>query len=211
MVPLGGVLAERLDMRRYRTIMAYPTWDVLVEAVIATRSYANGLEAGFRLLRFAEAHQEHVAPAEFDANMADLYRFLLDMLDRLDQWEAYLEAWGQIRAHTDYTRRYSLQAKLPESRMAPFVLRRDRDTLWVHFLWGTSYRKAVIERKVRAKREGRRLGNLRHHRQDALSDAERRRRLNGSSDWSGPVVVGQSGGVRGAAPLNSRRWDMPAF
>ena len=63
--------------------------------------------------------------------------------------------------------------------MAPSVLRRDRDTLWVHFLWSTVWRKAVIERKVRAKREGRRLGNLRHHPQDELSDAERRRRL----DW----------------------------
>ncbi len=61
--------------------------------------------------------------------------------------------------------------------MAPFVLRRDRDALWVHFLWGTTIRKAVIERKVQAKREGRRLGNLRHHPQDELSDAERRRRL----------------------------------
>ena len=177
MVPLDGAPTERLDVRRYRTIMAYPTCDVLVEAVIATRSYANGLEAGFRLLRFAEAQQEHLAPTEFETNMADLYSFLLDMLDRLDQWEAYLEAWEQIRANTDHARRYNPEAALRQPAMAPFVLRRDRDALWVHFLWGTTSRKTVIERKVRAKREGRRLGNLRHHPQDELSDAERRRRL----------------------------------
>ena len=48
---------------------------------------------------------------------------------------------------------------------------------WVHFLWPTQYRKAVIERKVRAKRQGRRLGNLLHHRQDELSEDDLRRRL----------------------------------
>ncbi len=100
LVPVGGVLTERLDVRSYRRIMAQPTWDILVEAVIATRSYANGLEAGLRLLRFAAAHQEHLAPTEFDANMADLYAFLLDMLDRSDQWEAYLESWEQLRTPT---------------------------------------------------------------------------------------------------------------
>ena len=61
--------------------------------------------------------------------------------------------------------------------MAPFILRRDPDTLWVHFLWPTVYRQAVIERKVQAKRRGRRLGNLQHHPQDELSDEELHRRL----------------------------------
>jgi IS5 family transposase len=59
--------------------------------------------------------------------------------------------------------------------MAPFILGRTRDTLQVHFLFPTIHRKAVIERKVQAQRDGRRLGNRRHHPQDELSESERRR------------------------------------
>ncbi len=61
--------------------------------------------------------------------------------------------------------------------MAPFILRRGPDAIWVHFLWQLVYRKTVIERKVQARRQGRRLGNLLHHPQDELSDHERRRRV----------------------------------
>ena len=35
--------------------------------------------------------------------------------------------------------------------VAPFTLRRDPDTLWVHFRWQLAYRKAVIERQVEAR------------------------------------------------------------
>ena len=157
--------------------MADPTWGFVLQAIIATRSYANGLEAGLLLLRFTEENRERLAPTELESNVADLYGFVLDMLDRLDQWEAYLAAWGQIRAHTAYALSYSPQARLAETDMAPFILRRDPETLWVHFLWQTVYRKALIERKVKAKRRGRRLGNLLHHPQDKLSDEELRRRL----------------------------------
>ncbi len=170
-------LTARLDLSSYRRIMAVPTWGFVLQAIIATRSYAKGLEAGLLLLRFTEENRERLAPTEFESNRADLYCFLLDMLDRLYQWEAYLAAWGQIRAHTAYALSYSPQARLAETDMAPFILRRDPETLWVHFLWPTVYRKAVIERKVQAKRQRKRLGNLWHHPQDELSDEELHRRL----------------------------------
>ena len=59
----------------------------------------------------------------------------------------------------------------------------------------------IVEGNVRAKREGRRLGNLRHHPQDELSDAERRRRLEWLSDPFRPCGRGRSGGAHG---LNRR-------
>ncbi len=184
LVPISTVLTGRLDLARYRQIMAYPTWEGVVQALIATRSYAKGLEAGLELLRFAEANQERLTPREFESQMMRLYYFLLDMLDRADQWEPYVAAWEAIRAHTSYPLRYNPTARLAQTTMAPFILRREPGTLWVHFLWLTAYRKAVIERKVEAQRQGRRLGNLRHHPQDELSDEELRRRV----DWVAHLV-----------------------
>ena len=177
LAPVMRTLTERLNLSRYRRIMADPTWDFVVQALIATRSSAKGLEAGLQLLRFAEANRERLTPTEFEAHMPRLYAFLLDMLDRADQWEEYLTTWEAIRANTSYALRYNPAAPLAQTTMAPFILRREAGTLLVHFLWLTAYRKAVIERKVEAKRSGRRLGNLRHHPQDELSDQELRRRV----------------------------------
>ena len=107
-----------------------------------------------------------------------VYLFILDMLDRSDEWDGYLTAWEQIRMHTNDALTYRADARLAATRMAPFILGRTRDTLHVHFLFPTSHRKAVIARKVQAQREGRRLGNRRHHPQHELSASERRRRLD---------------------------------
>ena len=170
-------LTRRLDLARYRRIMADPTWDFVEQATVATRSYETGLEAGFLLLRFTEEHREELAPATFQDNMIRLYYFVLDMLDRLDQWDAYLDAWAQIRTNTDYAIHERPDAPVAAMGMAPFILRRGPDAIWVHFLWQLVYRKAVIERKVQARRQGRRLGNLLHHPRDELSDQERRRRV----------------------------------
>ena len=170
-------LAGRLDLARYRRIMADSTWDFVEQATIATRSYETGLEAGFLLLRFTEEHRADFAPTTFEDNMMRLYYFVLDMLDRLDQWDAYLDAWAQIRTNTNYAIPERPDAPVAAMGMAPFILRRDPDAIWVHFLWELVYRKAVIERKVQARRQGRRLGNLLHHPQDELSDHERRRRV----------------------------------
>ena len=174
---LGAALQDRLDLSTYRSIMAWPTWYVAIQVVVVTRSYDKGLDVGLRLLEYTAAHKHVLGAQEFDGNMKQLYYFVLDMLDRSDQWEAYLGAWEQIRAHADYT--LGCQPVTPRrvSRAAPYVLRRDGDMLTVHFLYHTDYRKAVIERKVQAKRQGRRLGNLMHHLQDELSDDELRRRL----------------------------------
>ncbi len=42
LAPVMRTLTERLNLSRYRRIMADPTWDFVVRALIATRSYAKG-------------------------------------------------------------------------------------------------------------------------------------------------------------------------
>ncbi len=177
LLPLTTALKGRIDLNTYRALLATPTWYFVTQAVVTTRSYASGFEAGLQLLQFTEEHRDDLAPREIDANSKLLYWFLLDMLDRLDEWDAYLDAWQQIRTHTDLALTYDAATRHAE-RMAPYILRRDRHTLWLHFLWLAAPRKAVIERKLEARRKGWRLGNRRHRPQDELSPAELQRRLD---------------------------------
>lgn len=148
------------------------------QAFVATRAYHCGLEAGLRLLRFADIHQRALAPREVEAHVITLGLFILEMLDRDDQWEAYLATWESVRSHTDYALTYRPEARQQYgTQLTPYLLEEDARGLRVHFLWLTRYRKAVIERKVQRRRRGRKLGNLWHATQDQLSEDELRARL----------------------------------
>ena len=166
------------DLDTYRTIMGAWTWTCLFQAVRDTRSYEAGLDAGLLLLRVAEQHHAHLSRREFAAHRKQLYWFILEMLDRLDRWDAYLETWARVRAYTAYA-----SPAWPDARqqygaeLTPYILREDAGGLKLHFLWITRHRKAVIERKMARQRRGQQLGHVWHATQDELSDDELRERL----------------------------------
>ena len=171
-------LKSLADLHTYRTIMGAWTWACLFQAVRETRSYEAGLDAGLLLLRVAERHHARLSRREFAAHRQQLYWFILEMLDRLDRWEAYLATWVRVRARTGYADRVGLEARqLYGAQLTPYVLREDARGLTVHFLWMTRYRKGVIERKAGRQRRGQKLGNAWHATQDELSDAELRERV----------------------------------
>ncbi len=166
------------DLRTYRTIMADETWGWLLRAVRATRAYQTGLDAGLLLLRVVELHQPHLSRQEVAGHRRQLYWFILDMLDRLDQWDVYLATWACVRAHTAETLTYQACARHRHgARLAPFILEEDAGDLTVHFLWPTLHRRELIERKVARQRRGQKLGNIKHATQDALTTDELRVRL----------------------------------
>ena len=164
------------DLRTYRRIMG--TWTWLFQAVCATRSYHPGLDVGLLLLRVVELHQPRLSRREVASHRTQLYWFILDMLDRLDQWDAYLATWARVRAHTAETLTYQACARYPHGApLAPFILGEDARGLTVHFLWPTVHRKELIERKVERQRRGQKLGNVKHATQNELSTDELRARL----------------------------------
>ena len=171
-------LTTGLDLQMYRAILAPRTWMFIRQAFVATRAYHRGLEAGLRLLRAADAHRAALSPRELESHIATLGLFVLEMLDRDDQWDAYLATWESVREHTDCALTYRLGARQQYgARLTPYILRENAHCVTVHFLWLTRDRKAVIERKAQRQRRGQKLGNLWHAPQDALSEDELRERL----------------------------------
>jgi hypothetical protein len=126
------------------------------------------------------------------------------MLDKLDFWDEYLEFWNELREFTDYEICYSrsnsqylsLPDKIQEDvgnqslQKEDFVLRVERDSIYVHWLYLLSRRFEVIKRKLERKSRGRSRKSDLHHSQLDLSEQEIRRRLIEfervlSSAWSG--------------------------
>ncbi len=171
-------LTRRLDLATYRALLAYPWWSLIREAIIDTRSYDRGLDAGLRLLSHTDTYRDVLAPRELEAHVTTLSLFVLEMLDRLDDWEGYLATWHLLRTHTSCRLTYERGARLTHGpRLTPFILGEDAGGLRVHHLYLTAHRKAVIERKLDRQRRGAKLGNLWHATQNELSAAEIRERL----------------------------------
>ncbi len=89
-----------LDLASYRAVMAKPTRHYLLHAVVATRSYKEGLDIAVLLLRFTEANRAKLSQDEYQTYFIFLNYFLLEMLDRMDRWEEYLEVWNRLLRDT---------------------------------------------------------------------------------------------------------------
>ena len=168
--------ARRIDLKTFRVLLAYPTWGLVTQFLVTGRWYEKGLDLAFELLACADQHHDALSAHEEARARMTLYDLVLDMLDRLDAWDTYLEVWQQLRQHTAYTLEYGGGAAT-RLRAQPFVMRRDGDRTYLHFLYSRHHREQLIERKRAKQRAGRRIGNLVHHPQAELSDAELRRRL----------------------------------
>ena len=69
----------------YRALRSDPTWGLVTQLLVTTRSYDTGLELALALLVVADRY-EALRPAHEAARFpVPLYSLLLDMLDRLDE------------------------------------------------------------------------------------------------------------------------------
>ena len=194
-----------LDLSVLDRVLSWPTWRFVQEMIVATRRYEEGLEAGVVMFSFLEDHREKLPEQTYSDYAKKLLWFVLDMMDRSDQWEEYLQTWESIRKTTCFHLVYAARAlKYHGGRMTPFLLdipenqdeptlvevRLDqaegvqlwepeltRDLLRVHFLWPTLRRKEMIAKKVRKARAGEMVGNLYHRPLSDLTPAEVERRI----------------------------------
>ena len=122
----GPALQHLGDLHTYRSIMEAETWAGLLHAVRDTRSYEAGLDASLLLLRVTDLHQALLSRRECAVHRKWLYWGVLEMLDRLDRWDAYLETWARVRARTTYALTVHPSARQrPGAALTPYVLRED--------------------------------------------------------------------------------------
>ena len=107
---------RRIDLPTFRALLGDPTWYVVTQFLVTGRWYEQGLELAFELLACADRYHQDLSAREEARARMQLYALVLDMLDRLDAWDTYLEVWHQLRQHTAYTVEYcGGAATLPRS------------------------------------------------------------------------------------------------
>ena len=167
---------RRIALPTFQALLGEPTWSLLTQFVVTGRWYEEGLDLALALLACADRHRGLLSARDETRAGIALYTLVLDMLDRLDAWDTYLDVWQQLRQRTAYTVQHGRDVAT-DPRAQPYVLGRQGDRTHLHFLWYTDHRARLIARKVAQHRTGRPVGHLRHHPQSALSATELQRRL----------------------------------
>lgn len=171
--------SKDFSVEKFRQILSYPMWNIIVETIDCTRSYEAGLEKGIELLKYAEDFKKYLSKEEHQKHLQTLYLFILRNLDKLDKWEEYLDAWEKIRENTNLSITYTKNSREKHKGVIEsFILSEDDKTLNVHFLYPIFHRKQIIERKLARKQAGKRLGNQVHARQEELTNSEIEHRFN---------------------------------
>jgi hypothetical protein len=164
-------------LNHVKKLLSYPTWNGFLKLVSYTRSYSDGLRIAALLLDYIEQHHALLTPKDVAAFEPLLYHFGLSMLDKLDEWDEYLQAWDWIRQNTNYSSTYSKRS--PPSRFGTFLIGEDVRFFHVHFLYGVSHRRVHIENKLARSQRGGRTKNLLHQQQSELTREEIQERF----DW----------------------------
>jgi len=180
----NSALAERFSLDKYRKIMSYPIWNYVSQGIFTSRSYRDGLGGSRLLLRLTEYYKPKLKRKEYELNLRKLYSFVLNMLDRLDRWEEYLDLWEKLFREVPLADTYNKDVRnYHGEEMQQFVLEEDEHILYVHFLWGTKNLRDVIRRKLLKKRSGKKIDYLLHAQQDQLTDSEIQRRVERLYQW----------------------------
>lgn len=168
----------KVDIDKFKSLFKHPNWNYIHQLIIKTRNYEKGIFAILFLIEKLEIYKSKLTSEEYEEIGKSLYLFFLHLLDKSDRWEDYLQVWEQLKRECKFHLNYVKSARFShEDDFEEFILEETEYELHVHFLYFTSYRKKVIERKAFKKSEGSKLGNLYHATIDELSENEIKERI----------------------------------
>lgn len=158
-------------------LMEYPLWNYVTQVFNYTRAYDDALTFCHRIFEELETHKDEFSEDKYNRKMSSLYLFELLCLFKLDRWDDFMENWKNIFSNVKIANTYSKSVKY-KPEIQEFILGESRDFIFVHFLWGIRSKKESIERKIRKRNAGGKIGNLLHDQQSSLTSEEILERLN---------------------------------
>ena|GEM_PF-1996335 len=165
---------HQITYEEFRELLSYPTWNYFLQVVRITRAYEGAISAGIHLLNLNEEYKNRLTQREYDDHAGVVWHLCLDMLDKLDRWDDFLTAFERVWRDRRFVCRCHKKRLNEEfgDLQAKGVVSETKHYVYVHEFWDLALRKEVIERKVQKRKEGRKLGNMYHHRQEDLTPEE---------------------------------------
>ena len=188
---VGKSLRAVRSVNDLRRLLSYPAWGYVTQLLNRTRAYDSALSGAELLIKVIESYEDELTRKERDSFLQSAYTLKLQSLDKLDFWEEYKAFWNELRKSTDYEICYSSRSTQSFLQLGQdnkdgrsdnlgresFILRLERDSVYLHWLYLSFRRYKLIDRKLERRNKGRSRKSDFHHSQLDLSEKEIRRRL----------------------------------
>jgi len=164
-----------ISYEHFREILSFPLWNYFLRFIQITREYSKGLTIGIHLLNMNEEYKEKLSQKEYEDNIRLLYDLCLEMLNKLDRWDDFLSAFEQVWKDKRFVFRcHKNSLKEPFGDiLAKGIISETKYYLYVHEFYLHIISKEIIERKVKRRNQGRKLGNMYHHTKEDLTTEEK--------------------------------------
>ncbi len=85
-----------ITFEQFKGLLSYPIWNYFRQSISVARAYDQGYATGVHLLNLNEQYKDKLSQKEYSSNMKMLCRLCLEMLDKLDRWEEFLDTFEKI-------------------------------------------------------------------------------------------------------------------
>jgi hypothetical protein len=151
-----------MTVRQYRHLMKWPNNCVIRAWIDGTREYGVGLAIYEQLFQATWRLEPTLSKDEFKRGLRILPFCILEMLDRADRWEDYVEWFLFLKAHLAEVIREHRNFLRKDAPVEPYLIRWEGEYAILNRMFGQHWRFAVISRKLQRKRAGRPTGNVKH-------------------------------------------------
>jgi hypothetical protein len=160
---LLSLVSEVWDFeQKFKILMSHPIWLSVRSFVLETKDYENALcvvDILFQYLISKKDVFEKSLHEEYDKN---LLRFRLELLDKADRWQEYIDFYNQILNEKPFYSDSYISYRNKDPILNKYILQKDEKNYYIHFLYFYHHRYEIICRKLTKAQSGKRLGNLYH-------------------------------------------------
>ena len=156
-------LIEVPSLEKYKKIMGYPYWNYSTNSIFYLKEFEIGLQGAQFLFNITEHYKGQLTEKEYKQNKYMLWYFQLKLLDKLDRWEEFIEAFNKL-------------IHMPE-----IVHPHSNRHITTDLHW--QKRIGIIQRKIESQNSGKSVKHLRHKQLNEISDEEYNRRIEVLKFW----------------------------
>lgn len=190
-------LQRTMTIEKYRKIFGRIYWDSTRRAIRLLGEQEAGIQGIAYLLKLTEIYRNELSEEEIKNNKHKLWSFHLELLDKSDRWEEYIET----------LEKYKQEPEGKNFQPAHWVRltpggRKDLDSAASHYAWWRAAealwenddpraaalfvsRQSVIQRKIDRRKTGKSFKHLRHKEFKELTDEQYQYRIEVIKYWFG--------------------------
>lgn len=150
-------------IEQYKKVFSYPLWNYTINTIKYLKEFWVGLKGAKLLIDSTHYYKTQLTEQEFKHNLYLAWYLYLDLLDKSDLWEKYIETFNKLKKDLSVVHPHGNNHITTDLKLKS--------------------RYSIIEKKIKRKEQKKSTKHLRHKQREDITDEEYNRRLMVLKFW----------------------------